>query len=449
MEDSPPKNGFSQPRNSRFSNKKGRSGYEPSDTETEWQEIPRHGRERKALNLVSVEGTKASIALHSWHPSRFENETSTKTQSRRRHHSKSPYKPQMTEEYDDNGDDDDEYGLNTRRHSSPLPKPDLGRNASPYKPERGKHKQIITDTKHQQRAPHRESRKVGSGLLDVERVSEKPNRRRTMTAPRLRGNEKHQQNNYVQTSQTRGTTTSPFLRAPSVGEINEKVAQAKLSSNPSGDHALLESTDSIQPGDLFFSRDCNALQLQKTGLAKSVEQCGFFSPRPAVTVNPVRGTPSNQQNKGNGYLNMNIRGTSSSNVLSRSTAGSSLAVTSRKGGGNGKLVASVSVKSDATGKTTESMRKFTASRKKSQTEAWFSCIRKGNCRSSRKSPERRLVDEASFIDRALVVESLPQFWADKHQPASLNGFICNKQEAQLLKELVSFQILTCALHSVL
>ncbi|KOM45284.1 hypothetical protein LR48_Vigan06g059000 [Vigna angularis] len=47
------------------------------------------------------------------------------------------------------------------------------------------------------------------------------------------------------------------------------------------------------------------------------------------------------------------------------------------------------------------------------------------------------IDESSYIERAVVVESLPQFLADKHQPASLNAFICNRQEAQLLKELVS------------
>jgi hypothetical protein len=82
------------------------------------------------------------------------------------------------------------------------------------------------------------------------------------------------------------------------------------------------------------------------------------------------------------------------------------------------------------------MRKFTSNRKKNQKDAWFACMRTGNCKISRKSPERKPIDEASLIERAIIVESIPQFWADKHQPASLDGFICNKQEAQLLKELV-------------
>ncbi|CAN4080085.1 unnamed protein product [Withania somnifera] len=49
----------------------------------------------------------------------------------------------------------------------------------------------------------------------------------------------------------------------------------------------------------------------------------------------------------------------------------------------------------------------------------------------------RPVDEAFVIAKAYVVQSLRPFWADKHQPASLEGFTCHKQEALLLKDLVS------------
>ncbi|KAJ1408860.1 P-loop containing nucleoside triphosphate hydrolase [Sesbania bispinosa] len=413
MEMSPPNNRFPQTPHSRFSTKKGRSGYEPSDTETEWQEIPRHERERKNLNL-GPEGTKtltlmnkSPIALHRRYPSRFENEVSPpSTGPRRRHQSKSPYRLHIV----DDSDASSSFiaGSNMHRNISPLPRPDLGRTVSPY------------NRNHEQRTP-----------------SEKTNYRRAVTAPRLR----EQPSNYGKTLQQNGGRTkdmvlkqreaSPF-KAPSVGEINEMIAQVKLSTNPTSDYSsVLESTESIQPGDLFFSRECNALQGKNSSLQKSLQQYGYFSPRPppVTTINLMRAPTEN------GSVNMNnIRGTSSNNVLSRSTTGT----ISRKGSGTGKPSSSASVTSDVSGKTSESIRKFISNRKKSQKDAWFSCMmRTGNCRTTRKSPERRPIDEASFIERAIVVESLPQFWADKHQPASLNGFICNKQEAQLLKELVS------------
>ncbi|TKY70413.1 Replication factor C subunit 3 [Spatholobus suberectus] len=390
MDQSPPNNNrFPQTPNS---TKKGRSGYEPSDTETEWQEIPRHERERRNFTLRPEE-TKAltlrnknPMALH-----RRNHEVSTASVPRRRHHSKSPYKLRV--EGDDAASSSPITGLNTRRNISPLLRPDLGRTVSPF------------------------SGKVGSGLLEV---TEKPHLRRAVTAPRLR----------VQESSHGGRNKDavPTQReaSPSVGEINEMIAQVKLSKNPTSDYSsVLESTDSIQPGDLFFSRECNALQGKNSSLPKRIQQCEYFSPRP--TVDTAR---TLSESKGNGELNLNMN----MNILSRSTTGLSSAATSRKGSGTGKPS---SVTSEGSGKTSASMRKFTSNRKKNQKDAWFACMRTGNCRTARKSPERRPIDESSFIERALVVESLPQFWADKHQPASLNGFICNKQEAQLLKELVS------------
>ncbi|RDY09351.1 Replication factor C subunit 3, partial [Mucuna pruriens] len=353
----------SAPNNNRFlhtpnSTKKGRSGYEPSDTETEWQEIPRHERERRNFTLA-LEETKGTVALHRRHPSRFEHEVS----SRRRHHSKSPYKLRVA------GDDASSpiTGLNTRRNISPL-------------------------------------------------STEKTHYKRSVTAPRLRNKD---------TVLKQRTLEATTFKAPSVGEINEMIAQVKLSKtkSPTSDYSsVLESTDSIHPGDLFFSRECNALQGKTSSLPKRIQQREYFSPRP--TVNTVR---TLSESKGNGDVNLNM------NILSRSNTGLSSAATSRKGKPS-------SVTSDGSGKTTASM-KFTSNRKNNQKETWFSCMRTGNCRTTRKSPERRPIHESSFIERASVVESLPQFWADKHQPASLNGFICNRQEALLLKELVCSQML--------
>ncbi|XP_057449361.1 uncharacterized protein LOC130740700 isoform X2 [Lotus japonicus] len=364
--------------------KKGRSGYEPSDTETEWHDTPRHERERRNLNFGPEEAK--ALNLMSNH---------------RRHQSKSPYRPHIAV----NNEDDDASlsytttGSNMRRNISPLPRPDLGRTVSPF---------------NRHRLEQRENRgKTGSVLLDVERVTEKPMFRRAVTAPRLR----EQQIKPLQN----GGRTPKILKAPSVGEINEMIAQVKLSKNhPNGDFSSsqLESTESIQPGDLFFSRECNALQGNKnTSLQKNIQQFGYFSPRPPMvtTINPMRE---------NG--NLNIRGTSSS-ALSRSTTRTS----SRKGSVTGKPSSSASVSSASTWK-------FTSNIKKAQKDTWLGCMmRTGNCRTTRKSPERRPIDEGSLIEKAVVAESLPEFWADKHQPDSLNGFICNRQEAQLLKELVS------------
>nr|KYP66791.1 Replication factor C subunit 3 [Cajanus cajan] len=359
------------------STKKGRSGYEPSDTETEWQEIPRHERERRnfTLGLEETKALKSPMALHRRHPSRFEHEVSsasTASVPRRRHHSKSPYKLRIP------GDDaaaasSSSTGLNTRRSISPLPRPDLGRTVSPFS-------------------------------RIQEQRTEKPLYKRSVTAPR----------------------EASIFKAPSVGEINERIAEVKLAKDPTSDYSsVLESTDSINPGDLFFSHECNAFHGKNSSLPKLIQQNEYFSPRP--TVNTVR-TPSESKGNGNLKLNMNM------NVLSRPTTGLSSAVTNRKGSDTGKPS---SVTSEGSGKTTASMRKFISNRKNNQKDTWFACMRTGNCRTTRKSPKRRPIDESSFIERAVVVQKLPQFWADKHQPASLDGFICNKQEAQLLKELVS------------
>ncbi|RZC30430.1 Replication factor C subunit 3 isoform B [Glycine soja] len=383
------------------STKKGRSGYEPSDTETERQEIPRHERERRNFTLEETKDftlmNKSPMALHRRHPSRFENEVSsasTASAPRRRHHSKSPYKLRVAEAdvavaVAGVASSSPIIGLNTRRNISPLSRPDIGRTVSPFREQR----------------------------------IEKPHYKRSVTAPRLRIQES---NNGGRTNEmvNRQREASPF-KAPSVGEINEMIAQVKLSQDPTSDYSsVLESTDSIHPGDLFFSRECNAFQAKNSSLPRRIEQREHFSPRPPVNTTRV---PSERKGK-NADIKMNM------NILSRSTTVLSTSATSRKGSGTGKPS---SVTSESSGKTTESMRKFTVNRKKNQKDTWFSCMRTGNCRTTRKSPERRPIDESSFIERAVVVESLPQFWADKHQPASLNGFICNRQEAQLLKELVS------------
>ncbi|XP_057806879.1 replication factor C subunit 3-like [Salvia miltiorrhiza] len=94
-------------------------------------------------------------------------------------------------------------------------------------------------------------------------------------------------------------------------------------------------------------------------------------------------------------------------------------------------------------RTSASTARFVASRRKNQSETttWFFCIKKGSCKTSKKSPEKeRPFDEASFISKAVVLESLRPLWADKHQPVSLTGFACHKNEAQLLHQLANSEM---------
>ncbi|KAJ7944258.1 Replication factor C subunit 3 [Quillaja saponaria] len=443
MEKPPRKSRVSEPPNSTFSMRQRRSGYEPSDTETEWQETPRHERDRKNGTLGSdvtnslTPRTISPMTLRR-HSSRFENEVL----SRRRHHSKSPYKPSRADDDFDSDALEPKTGLDMQRAISPLSKQ---RHKSPYKQGGEELNCPIDETVITNKNQNHKMSDTGEKVKNL-RVSElnraKPNySRRSITAPRQRVKEKDPPNNYPQTLHRRERTPSPLskgidskqtdashLKSPSVGEINEMIGQAKISKGFKPNNLVIDSFDSITHGDIFFSRECNASSRQKTLLTNNDAIEGQFSP----IMIPQRSVASHQRIGENGRLN-NTRGNSSSTGLSRITSFSSSAA-SRKS--NGKISIGSSKMSDASGKTTESMRKFTANRKKSPTETWFGCMRKGPCRTS-KSPENRPIDEYSYIEKASVVENLRQFWADKHQPASLNGFTCHKQEAQVLKQLVS------------
>ncbi|XP_028760365.1 replication factor C subunit 5-like [Neltuma alba] len=104
-----------------------------------------------------------------------------------------------------------------------------------------------------------------------------------------------------------------------------------------------------------------------------------------------------------------------------------------------------SFRSSRTSLSSSSGGKITGKKKKEEKRALFSCMGRKSCKNSRRSPERARVNEALIIERACVVESLPQFWADKYRPASLNDFVCHKQEAQLLKQFVSLDEIPHAL----
>ncbi|XP_076893759.1 uncharacterized protein LOC143545831 [Bidens hawaiensis] len=375
--------------------KQGRSGYDPSDTETELHEAPWN-----EFNKKITEGLPPPRR----HSSKFDPEGLPPP----RRHSKSPYKTRR------------DGGKSRSPTPGPLPLPP-GRTISLFsKSERRTHVSPFKLS--------REDEQDAAGLYNnpkqrhLNNESEKLSYARAMSAPRLRSRDKDQQTKHDQRLKRReGRSRTPpshrpitprkdkesnHKNTPSVGEINEMVANAKLAKSPVRHAPVFDSTDSLPGGDIFFSRDYKPVSAPKPKL--------FMEKKP----DPV------QSYKQNGVHNY------SSSVLTPTTMASS-SVVSRQS----------SQISDVSGKSNGSSWRFTANRQKSHTDSWFSCIGKGSCTTKKKSPERlRAFDEASFIEKAFVVENLRQFWADKYQPLSLNGFTCHKQEALQLKHLASQEI---------
>ncbi|KAL5557325.1 hypothetical protein UlMin_039561 [Ulmus minor] len=377
--------------------KQRRSGYEPSDTETDFHESPWQDLNPKKEALVSLgprlDFDSDPLKISRWHATRFDfdavspRKAPATSPARRRHSSKSPYKPRR--------DEDDVLPA--------LKIPNSNGNVKSHK--FGKEDHNLDELVYSNRKQNH--RMVANPqLVEVSRLSKKPNySKRSVTAPRVRPKEKDDP-----TSKKSERTTSPLPKAngklPSVGEINEMIANAKLSRGGIRASPMFESTDSISPGDIFFSREWNVLALPKSKLNSQRDSNSHFPSRENRNLDHI--IP---------------RGGSSGTGLS-----------------SGRYSTESSKMSEASAKTSESMKKFTANRKKSHKEAWFACGRKGYCRSS-KSPEKAKFDETLFIERAFVVENLRQFWADQYQPGSLNGFSCHKREAQLLKQLASHDIL--------
>ncbi|KAF5451457.1 hypothetical protein F2P56_026564 [Juglans regia] len=465
MEDSQWYRRAAQPSSSAAS-KQRRSGYEPSDTETDWLESPWRETSHNNGDLDSDQGPKIVMPRNTsplrfsrrHHSSRFEHEVSsppTKVTTsvasparRRRSSSKSPYKPVRI---DDGAGAalSPPMGFQYKRNISPMSRPERDSHVSPYKPRLDERKLDRNDFAGSTRKQnHRTLSRDGNGahpvqLLEVDRVvGEKTNyRRRSATAPRLR------KNDYGNMLQREESAPSPLpnmvrkhkeavnhVKTPSVGELNEMIAKAKLSVGLQDNAPVLESIESISPGDIFFSRDHTALALQKNVLPKNNGSERHFAPKPRMISSGD--AAAHQRFKVNDTFDLNPGNTPSRTGFSQTTISSSSAMSGKN---SGKLSNKSSKMSDTSGRTTESMRKFTANRRKSQSSPWLACMRKGPCRTS-KSPEHRPFDETMFIDKAFVVENLRQFWADKHQPGSLNGFTCHKQEAQLLKQIVSHDV---------
>ncbi|KAG8373218.1 hypothetical protein BUALT_Bualt11G0000700 [Buddleja alternifolia] len=403
-----------------------RSGYEPSDTETDWHDSP--GRENMGLSSVTR--------------TRLQSETDPPISipTTRRRHSKSPFKPR--------GQDADHVlpPLHNSDMRSPLSHrtySDIHRNVGPFSRSERKtnlsgndrlfsqsERRTNPDSNREHMSPFTisERRRHVSPYKtagyqdhhDMSRGRETSYGRRAASAPRVRLRERGEQKKEDRNLSPLPERDVSHKNGPSVGEINEMVAHAKISRGSNGHVPNFESTDSISPGDIFFSRDYNAFHNVAFPENVSADPRTFL-PKPPGFVNRNSGA---RQGKVNVDFNHNTRG------MSQSTTNSSSAVSRQS-----------SNVSDSSGRTSASTRKFIANRQKSQSDTWFSCIKKGSCKTSNKSPEKdRPFDEASFIGKAIVVESLRPLWADKHQPASLIGFTCHKQEALLLQQLATNEI---------
>ncbi|KAJ8641391.1 hypothetical protein MRB53_018085 [Persea americana] len=434
------------------------NGYEPSDTESEWQESPWHDTNKNNDQMDGVlvpEQPKTPAALarntsplsHSQtQPLRPEYNLyspviASKASPIPRRFSKSPYKQRT----DDSAISPD-LGSHLRKNSSPFGVSEQRRHISPYeatREEAGVEKNELKgfNRKRSQNVPNRflDSEKNEAGLqLSTFRVSVRHNyNHRSRSAPKLKDREKEEQ--IISTSKERAPSPlagsmirkqkeSGYGVAPSVSEINEIIANAKLSRGPIPDDSTMESTDSIAQGDIFFSREVQTLQ--KSGAPRSNGFESNFAPKPKVVSERKNVAQQSSRGINNFDQTTQVVAVSSGTSLSRTNTSTISAISKQ----SSKFSSSSSKMSD--GSQSMSFRKFTENRQRNQKDVCFSCVRKGACRKS-TSPETRRIDEASFIEKAFVVESIRQFWADEHRPSSLSGFICHKSQAQYLRQLIS------------
>ncbi|CAI9757840.1 unnamed protein product [Fraxinus pennsylvanica] len=445
-----------------------RSGYEPSDTENEWPNSPRRERDTN----VEFENMGYDQGRSTSHLRTLKFEAPP-----RRRHSKSPYKPRG----EDGTARSPLHNSDLRRNISPLSRrthsvgenvgpfsesesrtnPDYRENVGPFSkyehrtnsdgrgnlspfsrserstnPDDRGNVSLFISERRRHISPYRpggedhglngdkivtSGRKQSLKLANQDvRVSEKSNHsRRAVSAPRSNLREMGQKIKIkyeYDRGEQRKELDASHKHGPPVGEINEIVANAKISKWLETPTPNFDSADSISPGDIFFSREYTAFPNSIFPPNGGVDQNGSH-PKPQVLVD--RNPSSHLGNKVNLNFNHNSRS------MSQTTTNSSAAVSRQS-----------SNVSDSSGRTSASTKKFVANRRKSQIEPWFSCLKKGSCRTSNKSPEKdRPFDETSFIEKAIVIENLRPFWADKHQPASLNGFTCHKKEALLLQQL--------------
>lgn len=388
--------------------KQRRSGYEPSDTETEWQDSPWREPDQKIealdqfLGSNVIQDSPQKVTMLSPTQRRHSRTINPDFDSRR---NVSPFSRSEHRRINGNNDQTNPDSGSIRRTVSPFSRSERPRyrRDDVHKPDSETRRNLspFTVSEHRRHISPYKAKKQDNNYS-----------RRVASAPRARLKEyenlKHQGDKKEQKRADRNP--SPLSRNTSrkdkekhnlsSGEINEMLANAKISKTPPGFDPTFESTESIAPGDIFFSKDYTAFNKQDSIFSRNGNTDSKFSQRTETIASTV--------------LNSIQSNANASSAVSRQTSNIS----------------------EYSGRTNGSTKKFVSNRQKNQTEAWFSCIKKGSCRS-KKSPEKeRSLYEASVIEKAYVVESLREFWADKYRPFSLSGFICHKQEALQLKQLV-------------
>jgi len=390
-----------------------RSGYEPSDTETEWHESPWNDAILKSqrIRLPKDPGRSPQVGARRQNTS----------PNRGREHS-------------------DEKTSNMRNNRTPPRLTEQRHQTSPYAGGKNESRKKSNRTPPKSRSPM--DRFSRSSIK--EKIS-----RRSISTPKLRPQEKEHPSRVpafhgTPVSKQAERDSTDFLKADSHAEnysqeINELIANGK-SPNSRKNEYICTSTESTS--DIFFSRDCRA-PLEKTSVKHNNIDKSFTSDSHVDADNDGPVTQSNSSNLVRTSQFVSVRtglsrtttttsyATGRHSQINRTITLSSQFNGDRFSGDSGKF-------SDFTGKLVGGVMKLTSNMQKSQNDAWLPCMTGKLCRKPR-SPNSKAVDESesTFIQKALVIEKIRLFWADKYRPRTLSGFTCHREQIQQLKQLVS------------
>ncbi|CAL5019083.1 unnamed protein product [Urochloa decumbens] len=394
---------------------KHKSGYEPSDTETEWHESPWNDgvltSERTRLPKDPGRNGQVGIRRQNVSPNRTRDYNVEKASNLR--YSRTP--PRITEQ---------------RRQPSPYV---AGKNES---------------RKKNSRTPPRFRSSMES--FSKSSIKARFSRNRSISTPKLRSQEREHP---VRAPAFPGTNPVSAHREREAAdnieedshaencsqEINELIANGKLPNSKYNEYAFT-STESIPTGDIFFSRDCRA-PLEKTSTRHKNLDESLTMHSNAHAENDTGVTQENSSNLGqlsqfvSARTGLSRTTTKSSYATGRHSQISSTTTLSSPYSG-GRLSGESGKFSDFTGKLVGGVMKFTSS--KVQNDTWLPCMTGKACRKSRP-PNNKTNDESEsgFIQKALVIEKIRPLWADKYRPWNLNGFTCHREQVQQLKKLVS------------
>uniref|UniRef100_A0A0E0GBV1 ATPase AAA-type core domain-containing protein n=2 Tax=Oryza TaxID=4527 RepID=A0A0E0GBV1_ORYNI len=386
------------------SSTKHKSGYEPSDTETEWHESPWND-----AVLPSGRNTQIGARRQNLSPNHTREYPNEKTSNLR--NSRTP--PRFTEQVHQNSSHSG--GKNELRKKSnrtpPRFRPSMESFSRSSIKEKFSQNRSISTPKlrpHEKEHPPRAPAFLGTNLISKQ-------------------GEMDSADNIKEDSHAENCSQ----------EINELIANGKWPNSRYNEYACT-STESIPTGDIFFSRDCRA-PIQRTPTKHNNDK--------SLTSETARaenyGTEANSNNlaqtpksiSAQTGLSRTIRnsnyGTSRHTQINSGATLSSQFNSGRYSGDSGKF-------SDFTGKLVGGVMKFTSNMQKAQNDSWLPCVTGKTCRKP-KSPNSKTTDESesSFIQKALVVENIRLFWADKYRPRTLGGFTCHREQIEQLKQLVS------------